>query len=54
MTTPIPPADGEKFTVYKMVPVTYEVEHQEDGSVHYNIVQGEEAEEKEASYGSTD
>ena len=55
MTTPIPPADGEKFTVYKMVPVTYVVEHQEDGSVHYNIVQDEEAQEEEVgSYGGTD
>lgn len=34
----VPPKDGAEFTVYKMVPVNYRVEYQEDGSVHYNII----------------
>ena len=45
LSTPVPPADGSEFTVYKMVPTKYKVEHQQDGSVHYNIV--EEAAELE-------
>jgi len=39
VSQPIPPAHGEEFTLYKMVPVKYRVEHLKDGSVHYNIVQ---------------
>ena len=38
---PIPPEPGTKFTVYKMVPVEYEVTEDEDGSVHYNVVKAE-------------
>ena len=38
VSEPIPPVHGQEFTFYKMVPVHYRVEHQEDGSVHYNIV----------------
>jgi hypothetical protein len=41
----VPPKDGTEFTVYKMVPVNYRVEYQKDGSVHYNIVEKEEATE---------
>ena len=37
----VPPAHGQEFTFYKMVPVHYRVEHKEDGSVHYNIVKEE-------------
>ena len=40
---PIPPEPGTKFTVYKMVPVEYEVTEDEDGSVHYNVVKPEPA-----------
>ena len=39
------PEDGAEFTVYKMVPVRYRMEHQEDGSVHYNIVEDKKEEE---------
>ena len=42
----VPPEDGQEFTFYKMVPVHYPVEHQEDGSVHYNIVKEEEDADK--------
>ena len=38
---PIPPEPGTKLTVYKMVPVEYEVTEDEDGSVHYNVVKAE-------------
>ena len=41
ITKPIPPEAGTKFTVYKMVPVEYEVTQDEDGSVHYNVVKPE-------------
>jgi hypothetical protein len=41
ITKPIPPEAGTKFTVYKMVPVEYEVTEDEDGSVHYNVVKSE-------------
>ena len=41
ITKPIPPEAGTKFTVYKMVPVEYEVTEDEDGSVHYNVVKPE-------------
>ena len=34
----VPPAHGQEFTLYKMTPVKYKVEHKEDGSVHYNVV----------------
>jgi len=37
----VPPAHGQEFTLYKMTPVKYKVEHQKDGSVHYNIVKEE-------------
>ena len=37
----IPPELGTKFTVYKMVPVEYEVTEDEDGSIHYNLVKEE-------------
>ena len=46
-----PTADGEKFTVEKIALVTYQVEHQEDGSVHYNVVQDGEV---VGNYGGTD
>ncbi len=46
---PIPPEAGTKFTVYKMVPVEYEVSTDEDGSIHYTVVKNEAIEEtKEA------
>jgi len=48
ISTPIPPETGTKFTVYKMVPVEYEVSQDEDGSVHYNVVKDKVIEEKEA------
>jgi len=38
VSQPIPPQNGEEFTLYKMTPVRYKVEHQKDGSVHYNII----------------
>ena len=41
ISKPIPPEPGTKFTVYKMVPVEYEVTEDEDGSVHYNVVKKE-------------
>ena len=41
ISKPIPPEPGTKFTVYKMVPVEYEVTEDEDGSVHYNVVKPE-------------
>ena len=41
VTQPIPPADGSEMTIFRMVPTRYRVEHQPDGSVHYNIVGGE-------------
>ena len=41
ISKPIPPEPGTKFTVYKMVPVEYEVIEDEDGSVHYNVVKPE-------------
>ena len=34
----IPREDGATFTYYKMVPVQFKVEHQADGSVHYNVI----------------
>ncbi len=37
----IPPEPGTKFTVYKMVLVGYEVTEDEDGSIHYNVVEEE-------------
>ena len=46
VSQPIPQAHGEEFTLYKMVPVKYRVEHLKDGSVHYNIVQEEEDADK--------
>ena len=48
ISTPIPPEAGTKFTVYKMVPVEYEVSQDEDGSIHYNVVKDKVIEEKEA------
>ena len=48
ISTPIPPEVGTKFTVYKMVPVEYEVSQDEDGSIHYNVVKDKVIEEKEA------
>ena len=44
ITKPIPPENGSEFTLYKMIPVTYKVEYQDDGSVHYNVIGGEQAE----------
>ena len=41
ITKPIPPEPGTNFTVYKMVPVEYEVTQDEDGSIHYNVVKPE-------------
>ena len=41
ITKPIPPEPGTKFTVYKMVPVEYEVSTDEDGSIHYTVVKPE-------------
>ena len=38
---PIPPAHGEEFTLYRMTPIKYKVEHKEDGSVHYNVIKEE-------------
>ena len=35
------PVDGHEFTLYKMVPVHYRVEHQDDGSVYYKVIGGE-------------
>tara|TARA_Y100000310_G_scaffold141727_2_gene141200 strand:- start:484 stop:744 length:261 start_codon:yes stop_codon:yes gene_type:complete len=35
------PDDGAEFTVYKMVPVRYRCDRQKDGSVHYNLIGGE-------------
>ena len=35
------PEPGTKFTVYKMVPVEYQVSQDEDGSIHYNVVKPE-------------
>ena len=49
-----PTANGEKFTVEKIALVTYQVEHQEDGSVHYNVVQAVNDEEAVGNYGGTD
>ena len=43
ITKPIPPEPGTSFTVYKMVPVEYQVTQDEDGSVHYNVVKPEPA-----------
>jgi hypothetical protein len=43
----VPPKDGAEFTVYKMVPVNYRVEYQEDGSVHYNIISKDESTEED-------
>ena len=48
ISTPIPPEAGTKFTVYKMVPVEYEVSKDEDGSIHYTVVKDTVIEEKEA------
>jgi hypothetical protein len=45
VTQNIPPEDGSEFTVYKMVPVHYRIEHQKDGSVHYNIIKEDETTE---------
>jgi len=47
VTQNIPPEDGSEFTVYKMVPVHYRIEHQKDGSVHYNIIKEDETTESE-------
>ena len=41
ISKPIPPEPGTKFTVYKMVPVQYEVSTDEDGSIHYTVVKSE-------------
>ena len=41
ISKPIPPESGTKFTIYKMVPVEYEVTEDADGSVHYNVVKPE-------------
>ena len=41
ISKPIPPEPGTNFTVYKMVPVEYEVTQDEDGSIHYNVVKPE-------------
>ncbi len=41
LTTEVPPADGHEFTLYKMVPVHYKVEYQDDGSVLYKVTGGE-------------
>lgn len=38
-----PPEDQTEFTVYRMVPVRYRVEHQENGDVHYKVVENEES-----------
>ncbi len=47
VTQNVPPKDGAEFTVYKMVPVNYRVEYQEDGSVHYNIISKDESTEED-------
>ena len=41
ISKPIPPEPGTNFTVYKMVPVEYQVTQDEDGSIHYNVVKPE-------------
>ena len=38
-----PPEDQTEFTVYRMGPVRYRVEHQENGDVHYKVVENEES-----------
>jgi hypothetical protein len=47
VTQNVPPKDGAEFTVYKMVPVNYRVEYQDDGSVHYNIISKDESTEED-------
>ncbi len=42
----VPPAHGQEFTLYKMTPVKYKVEHQKDGSVHYNVIKEDENADK--------
>ena len=37
----IPSELGTRFKVYKMVPMEYEVTEDEDGSIHYNVVNEE-------------
>ena len=32
------PEEGDKFTVYRMVPTTYKAEKQEDGSVLFKVI----------------
>ena len=46
---PIPPELGTKFTVYKMVPVEYEVTEDEDSLIHYNVVKPEKLESDETA-----
>jgi|TARA_Y100000296_G_scaffold30100_1_gene35058 hypothetical protein len=47
ITKPIPPETGTKFTVYKMVPVEYEVSTDEDGSIHYTVIKDEQETDRE-------
>ncbi len=42
----VPPAHGQEFTLYKMTPVKYKVEHKKDGSVHYTVVTEDEDADK--------
>jgi hypothetical protein len=42
----VPPAHGQEFTLYKMTPVKYKVEHKKDGSVHSNVVKEDEDADK--------
>ena len=41
ISKPILQEPGTKFTVYKMVPVEYEVTENADGSIRYNVVKEE-------------
>ena len=49
ISKPIPPEPGTKFTVYKMVPVEYEVTEDADGSIHYNVVKPKKLERDETA-----
>ena len=36
------PEEGTEFTVYRMVPITYKAEKQEDGSILFKVITKEE------------
>ena len=43
------PKDGEEFTLYNLVPVTYKSETQEDGSVLFRVINKEEVKDADTN-----